>query len=130
MMAFGSFCPTEVYMRRILAAAASALALLVLGSAAQATQVQVDPRQPDPSYGKSESLTVGTPVGGTIGTVPTPIRALTLSCTVAGNVALTLLDGSILVLTGVPVGIYILPLQVTQVNSSGTTATCTYADLG
>ena len=115
--------------RRHLALAASLLALT--GAAvARAENVQIDPKQPDPSYGKSESLTVGTPVGTSIGTVPTPVRAILIVCTVTGNVVLTLADGSIVTLTGLPVGIFILPLVVTQVNTSGTTATATYRDLG
>ncbi|MGH6956244.1 MAG: spike base protein, RCAP_Rcc01079 family [Caulobacteraceae bacterium] len=120
-------------MRRfsvIAAALAGLAASFWIAGVGQASVVQIDPRQPDPSYGKSEALTVGAAVGTTIGVYATPIRAILIVCTGAGNVSLTLADGSTVALTGLPVGIYVLPLQVTEVNSSGTTATASYWDLG
>lgn len=105
-------------------------------SSVRADQVQIDPRQPDPSYVKSESLTVGTPVAayfGTLGPTPSsysPVRAILINVTVAGDVKLQLTDGNNITLSALPVGTYILPLQVIQVISSGTTATATYWDLG
>lgn len=117
-------------MRRFSLALASAAAL-ALATPASADKVQIDPQYPDPPYAMSEALTVGTAVLPYFGAVPrqTPVRALAINCTVAGNVSLKLGDGSTLVIT-TPVGWYILPLQVIEVNASGTTATATYTDLG
>lgn len=66
-------------------------------------------------------LTPGTPTAS-VG------RSLGIVCTVAGNVAMTLQDGSIYVVP-VAVEFQTLPFAVTQVNTSGTTATATYANL-
>lgn len=55
-------------------------------------------------------------------------RQLLINCTVAGNVAVTFADNSVLVIP-VPTGLTILPWAVTAVNTSGTTATATYASL-
>lgn len=51
-----------------------------------------------------------------------------VSCTVAGNVAVTMLDGSTHVIA-VAVGYTTFPYAVRKVNSSGTTATATYANM-
>lgn len=64
----------------------------------------------------------------TVGTVYTAGRGLFINTTVAGNVAVTMSDTSILTFA-VSVGLTILPLKVTKVNTSGTTATATYAEL-
>lgn len=72
------------------------------------------------SYGGSSALTVGTAAA--------PGRALAVVATVAGNVSATLSGGSTLVFP-VPVGLTIIPLSVSEINSSGTTATATYANL-
>jgi hypothetical protein len=117
-------------MRRLAVAALAAASILALASPAGATLVQIDPNQPDPSYSKSEAMTVGTPIATTIGTPATPVRGFLANCTVTGNVNITLADGSTFTLTGLPVGLFILPLVVKEVNSSGTTATCTYRALG
>lgn len=65
----------------------------------------------------------------TVGTADTVARrSLKIMCTAAGNVAVTYADGS----TGiwpVAVGTTTLPISITTVNSSGTTATATYANL-
>ena len=55
-------------------------------------------------------------------------RSLKAICTGAGNVAVTYADSS----TGVwaaQVGTQTWPIAITQVNTSGTTATCTYSNL-
>lgn len=67
------------------------------------------------------SLTVGTPD-------TKARRSLKAICSAAGNVAVTYADAS----TGVwavVVGTQTIPIAVTTVNSSGTTATCTYSNL-
>jgi hypothetical protein len=51
-----------------------------------------------------------------------------VKCTVAGDVSLTLQDGSTHVI-GVVVGYSTFPYCVRKVNSSGTTATATYANM-
>jgi hypothetical protein len=67
-------------------------------------------------------------VAMTVGTTYQAGRSLFINCTVAGNVSVTFFDGSALVVP-VNVGVTILPFAVTRVNSSGTTATATYANL-
>lgn len=67
-------------------------------------------------------------VAMTVGTSYAAARSIFINCTVAGNISLTFFDGSTLV-TPVNVGVTILPFAVTKVNSSGTTATATYANL-
>ena len=64
----------------------------------------------------------------TVGQVYTPGRSIRINCTVAGNVSLTLPDGSIEIIP-VSVGYQTFPFAVTQINVSGTTATATYANL-
>lgn len=63
-----------------------------------------------------------------VGTPATAGRYLLINCTVAGNVSVTFSDTSTLVLP-VGVGVQILPWAVTEINTSGTTATATYANL-
>lgn len=61
----------------------------------------------------------------TVGTPATAGRVFCAICTVAGNVSVTFSDAS----TGVyPLlaGVNTFPWQITQVNTSGTTATATY----
>ena len=67
-------------------------------------------------------------VAMTVGTSYAEARQLFINCTAAGNVALTFTDSTVLV---VPVlaGLTILPWAVTAINTSGTTATATYANL-
>lgn len=72
-------------------------------------------------YSGVVALTPGTPTAS-LG------RSIGIVCTVAGNVSLTLQDGSTYVVP-VAVGFQTLPFAVTQVNTSGTTATATYANL-
>ncbi len=110
--------------------------LLALGLAAGPALAQTTPPPPvvggagtalaapdpnnSPFYGEV-SLTVGV-AGAAVG------RSLKAVCTVAGNVAVTYFDGS----TGtwaVALGTQTLPIAITEVNSSGTTATCTYFNL-
>ncbi len=55
-------------------------------------------------------------------------RSLAIMCTVAGNVAITLADASIIIIP-VPTGLTILPWAVLAINTTGTTATATYASL-
>lgn len=64
----------------------------------------------------------------TVDSTYAPGRAVRLNCTVAGNVSLLLLDGSTETYVAAT-GYAVLPLAVTKVASSGTTATCTYAGL-
>ena len=61
----------------------------------------------------------------TVGTTYTAGRSLKATCTAAGNVAVTYVEAS----TGVwaaQTGDNVFPIAATAVNSSGTTATCTY----
>lgn len=70
------------------------------------------------------ALTVGTTYSGSnIG------RSIAMVCTVIGNVSLTFPDTSTLVVPISATGLTILPFAVASVNTSGTTATCTYANL-
>jgi hypothetical protein len=57
-----------------------------------------------------------------------PRRSLKAVCTSPGNVSVTYADASIGVWP-VVVGVQTLPVSITTVNSSGTTASCTYANL-
>lgn len=63
-----------------------------------------------------------------VGTAAKEGRQLQIVCTVAGNVAVTFPDGSI---NTIPVGagLTTLPWAVVKINTSGTTATATYANL-
>jgi len=67
-------------------------------------------------------------VAMTVGASYAPGRSILIDATAAGNVSLTFFDGSTLVVP-VNAGITILPFAVTAVNTSGTTATATYANL-
>jgi len=64
----------------------------------------------------------------TVGTAYPEARQLLINCTVAGNVSVTFTDSTTLVIP-VIAGLTILPWAVTAVNTSGTTATATYANL-
>lgn len=70
-------------------------------------------------YTGSAPLTVGTAYA------PIPIRSVGVNATAAGNVALTLKDGSVIIIP-VAVGWTVLPFSILSVNTSGTTATATY----
>ncbi len=61
----------------------------------------------------------------TVGTPATAGRSFCAICTVAGNVAVTFADTSVGVYP-LAIGINVLPFQVTEVNSVGTTATAIY----
>jgi len=73
---------------------------------------------------------------GTVGTITpsdttviSPIcSVLFINCTVAGNVAVRMLDGNIATLP-VPTGVTTLELQYDQVKATGTTATATFVGL-
>jgi hypothetical protein len=72
------------------------------------------------------SMTVGTSY--TLSPGVAQARSVHAICTVAGNVSVTYADGS----TGVwavAVGNQTIPAAAVAINSSGTTATCTYAGL-
>ena len=62
------------------------------------------------------------------GTDALPRRALRISCTAAGNVAMKLADDSVETVP-VDVGLSILPYAVKAVLATGTTAVATYASL-
>lgn len=64
----------------------------------------------------------------TVDTVYAAARALLIDCTVAGTVAVTMADGSALIVA-VVVGTVTFPISVTKVKSVGTTATATYYNL-
>ncbi len=65
----------------------------------------------------------------TVGTSAAAGRGLAIVCTAAGAVSVTFPDASVLVFP-VQTGLTVLPFKVTRVNTSGTTATATYANLG
>lgn len=57
-------------------------------------------------------------------------RSLGALCTATGNISMTLADASMITLpTSIMAGWNVFPFAVTAVNSSGTTATCTYYNL-
>jgi hypothetical protein len=64
----------------------------------------------------------------TVGTVYSPGRAIHITVTAQGNISLALSGGGTLPLT-LPIGDYTLPFSVTEVNSSGTTATAIFENL-
>jgi hypothetical protein len=71
-------------------------------------------------------------VAMTVGTTYTPQRSIGANCTSSGNVSLTLVDNSTIVLpvVGYAGGAWqTFPFAVAAVNSSGTTATCAYYNL-
>lgn len=111
-------------------AAAAALVLAAAAPVGAQVRVGIDPGHPDPSYAKSAALTVGVAMSPAyFGTIPnqTPLRGLFMNCSVAGNVVVTLTDGSTLTIAA-QVGVFVLPLAVQEVVSE--TATCTFAALG
>ena len=63
-----------------------------------------------------------------VGTAQPAQRALRVNCTAAGNVSLTYADGSTDVIP-VNVGLSYIAGAITTVNSVGTTATATYANM-
>jgi len=70
--------------------------------------------------------------GGAVAMTPdttyTARRSIGANCTVAGSVSLTFADASTLTVP-VSVGWQTFPFAVTAVNTSGTTATCSYSNL-
>lgn len=64
----------------------------------------------------------------TVGSTYTARRAVGIVCTVAGNVSFKMTDDSDYVVP-VDVGFSIFPFAVKGINTSGTTATATYANL-
>jgi hypothetical protein len=68
-------------------------------------------------------------VAMTVGTTYAAQRSVKANCTVAGNVSLTLVDGSTDVWIISAAGTTVIPYAATAINSSGTTATCSYANL-
>lgn len=82
---------------------------------------------------QSSPFNIDAPLQGSLamtagGSAVAPARAFRINCTVAGNVVVTLADGSSETIAA-PVGYSIYPFAVTQVVSAGTTATATYANL-
>jgi hypothetical protein len=71
------------------------------------------------AYAAAAAVTVGTPF--------TAANGIAINCTAPGNVSLQLAGGPLVI----PVypGFTLLPFAATQVNSSGTTATATYANV-
>lgn len=67
-------------------------------------------------------------VAMTVGTTYAAQRGVGATCTVAGNMAVTFPDASILTVP-VAVGFQSFQFAVTAINISGTTATCTYSSL-
>jgi hypothetical protein len=68
-------------------------------------------------------------VAMTVGTTYAAQRSVKANCTVAGNVSLTMADGSTDVWIISAPGSTVIPYAATAINSSGTTATCTYSNL-
>jgi len=64
----------------------------------------------------------------TVGSAYTAQRSLGANCTAAGNVSVTFTDASTLTVPAA-VGWQTFPFAITQVNSAGTTATCTFSNL-
>lgn len=64
----------------------------------------------------------------TVGTTAAAGRGWKAVCTVAGNASVVLAGGGTDVVP-LNIGLTIIPYAVTQVSTSGTTATCTYANL-
>jgi hypothetical protein len=64
----------------------------------------------------------------TVGTVYPAGRAIHITVSAQGNVSLAMSGGGTLALT-LPIGDYTLPYSVTEVNSSGTTASAVYENL-
>lgn len=67
-------------------------------------------------------------VAMTVGTSYAAQRSIGANCTAAGNMSVTFSDASTLVVP-VQVGFQTFPFAVTAVNTSDTTATCTYVNL-
>ena len=67
-------------------------------------------------------------VAMTVGATYAAQRSIAALCTAGGNMTVTFADASTLVVP-VAVGFQTFPFAVTAVNTSGTTATCTYANL-
>ncbi len=95
--------------------------ITVASNISQATsEMTVDPYNAA-FWGSGGAMTVGTayPYG----------RSLKANCTATGNVSVTYADGSTDTWVISAAGTTVLPIAVTTVNTSGTTATCTYANL-
>jgi hypothetical protein len=123
-------------MKRIVFGALALVAWPCAGWA-QSTASQVQPGSVATNgnfapYSQANRLPTNTAAQGeiamTVGTAVTAGTGFKANCTVAGNVSVTYANGS----TGVYiviVGTDIFQSSITTINSSGTTATCTYANL-
>lgn len=98
----------------VLGQALAASSVPVVLTAAQMTALN------NPSYTGQVAIVVDTP--------QTAQRALYVNCTVPGNVTVVFSDASTLAIP-VAVGVSVFPFSVTGVNTAGTTATATYANL-
>lgn len=83
-----------------------------------------------------DPFNIDAPVQGRIGNADAspdaqmvPGRAFRVNCSGPGNVSVTLEDGSTELITMTSAGYFVFPYAVTKVNSLGTTATATYANL-
>jgi hypothetical protein len=122
-------------MKHILLAAASLL-ISAAPAAAQnlSTFIGPDgrPQYVDPTHGMPTADLGGASYAGStalvVGTAATAGRAVLINCTVAGNVAMTLSDASIITVS-LPIGVFVLPFAATKINTAGTTATATYWNL-
>jgi hypothetical protein len=106
-------------------------ALLILAALACATGAHAGPQSGVPNtldVTDGSNLPFTGVVAMTVGTTYPAGKSLYVNCTASGNVKVLFYDGSMLTFP-VNVGITILPFAVTQVVSSGTTATATYAEL-
>lgn len=87
---------------------------------------QVEPHIFTPQQWDDKPYQGSTPL--TVGTIYPTMRSLIVVATTAGNVSITLKDGSIMVIP-VSVGLTSFPAGVTTINSSGTTAVATYYNM-
>lgn len=97
------------------------------------TQVDVSAAHPLPVTSNDvNGLNYDAPFAGAVAyvldTSQTARRSIGANCTVAGNVSVTFSDASTLVVPVQP-GWQTFPFAITTVNTSGTTATCTYSNL-
>ncbi len=109
---------------------ASAESLLAVGTAKMAASIPVTIASDDTLT--AQILAQQIPIQGvvplTVGTAAAAGRGLRIICTTAGNVAIQFVNGSTDTIP-VSVGLTILNFAVTEILSSGTTATATYANL-
>jgi hypothetical protein len=82
-----------------------------------------------PSVSDAQNAGYQGAVAMTIGTTYAARRSVKANCTAIGNVSLTLADGSTDVWIISAAGSTVIPYAATAINSSGTTATCTYSNL-